>query len=342
MEKGNKKISGLILFVILLIQIIAFNYSATIYKGFADNHARLNESKIEINTTLITSTIREQQRNSLLSIKQSWMQVLEEHSGLSLIKQTNGMPEYSNGIETILYDSETMYKLLRNTNVYDIYNIATNNLLLSEATPQWDILKINKILSILVSPMKNFGNNGGIVVYDSNSGTILLDTTSIQRISNGGTMSIFDDASHPLNKNPKDTEKTINNDFKLKKDSLISSSIVYMFNEPTAMGDKANDFNKYKLGDYNRQFIESLILPFETLGFNGQPMQLTLLSIVDEQDVTYAYKDVMKDLEDSILKNQQLFGKTTIILFGSIICTMIIMLISLFNSKQKIYDEEKE
>lgn len=341
MKKGNKKISGLILFVILLIQILAFNYSAMIYKSFADNHARLEESKVTINTTLITNTVREQQRNTLSSIKQSWMQILENHSGLSLVKQNDGFPEYHNEIEEIQFDATTMYKVSRESNTYDIFDKDTDKLLIVKAKPQWQINNINKILDMLVSPIKNFGNNGGIVVYDSNSGIILLDTTSTQRLRDGKPVSIFKDFENPQNKNIEDTTNTINNNFRLKKDSLVSSSIIYMFNEPTAMGNDAGDFDKYKLGDYKRQFVESSVLPYETLGFDGQPMQLTILSIVDEQDVTSSYKHAMSDLEDSISTNQILFGKTTFVLFGSIICTMIIMVIALFNSKNKICDEDE-
>lgn len=335
MKKNKQGVTGIIFFVILLVQIFAFNYSASIYRSFVDNHNALDKSRVNINTTLVAGTIREQQRDSLSSIKQSWMKFLESNPKVSLIEHDGILPLYENENKSIGFNSETMIKVKKESNIFDIYDKDSHTLLIANAKPQWNTEKVDEILGMLVAPIKNFGNNGGIIVFDSYSGQIFLDTTSSQRIRDGEYSSMFEDDKHAYNQNPEACKGVIDKYFKLKKDSVNSSGIVYMFNEPAAMGKDAANFEKYKLGEYNRQFIEASILPYETLGFDGQPMQLSILSVVDEQDVMHNYKSTMTDLESSIAKNEELFGKATVILFISIICTMIIMVIALYKIKYK-------
>lgn len=335
MKKSKQSVTGIVFFVILLVQIFAFNYSASIYRSFVDNHNALDKSRVEINTTLVTGTIREQQRDSLSSIKQSWMKFLESNPNVSLIEHEGDLPLYRNEEDSIGFDSNIMLKVKKESNIFDIYEKNTNKLLIANAKPQWNTEKVDEILAMLVAPIKNFGNNGGIIVFDSYSGQIFLDTTSSQRIRDGEYASMFEDDKHINNQNPEACKEVIEKYFKLKKDSVKSSGIIYMFNESAAMGKEAANFDKYKLGEYNRQFIEASILPYETLGFDGQPMQLTILSVVDEQDVMHNYKSTMSDLENNIAKNEELFGKATVILFISIICTMVVMMIALYKIKFK-------
>lgn len=331
----NKKNIGIIFFVLLLVQIIAFNYSISIYNGFIDNHKRLEKTQVEINTALITETVREQQKNTLSATKQSWMQYLYTHQNISLIERVDGKPLYSNDSTSILFDQDTMYKISKGENKYDIFNKETSELLINDAQPQWKKEEVEKILNVLIKPMKMFGNNGGVIVYDSNSGKVFLDTTSSERLRDTNEYSIFEDYNNKKNQNISETKDVIENFFKLKKDSNRASSIIYMFKEPTKMGDEANNFTKYPLGEYNREFIELAILPYESIGFEGQPLQLTMLSIVDEQDITFAYEKTSCELRESLKTNMMLYGKTSMILFTSIICTMIIMIYTLYKFKYK-------
>lgn len=339
MKEKNMKNIGIVFFVILLIQIFAFNYSASIYRGFVDNHKKLQQSQVDMNTALITDTVREQQKNTLSSTKQSWMKYLEEHPTIKLIEQIDGKPVYANKETSILFDQDAMYKVNKGNNEYDIKDKKTDELLIENAQPRWNTEEVEKILDVLVKPIKMFGNNGGIIVYDSNTGKIVLDTTSIERLRDGNEHFIFEDDKHYKNKNVSETKEVIDNFFKLKKDSNRVSSIIYMFNESTKMGNDADDFTKYPLGRYNREFIELAVLPYESIGFDGQPLQLTMLSIVDEHDVTAAYENVLSNIEESLKTNMILYGKTSMVLFISIICTMIVMLFALYKIK---YNEIKD
>lgn len=340
MKERNKKNIGLVFFVILLIQIFAFNYSTSIYKGFVENHKRLQESQIDLNTALISDTVREQQKNTLSATKQSWMQYLYEHPEISLIEQVDGKPIYINDYSSILFDQDTMYRVSKGENRYDIKRKNTDELLIDNAQPQWNTEEVERILNVLVKPIKMFGNNGGIIVYDSNTGKVVLDTTSTERLRETNEYSIFEDDKNPKNKNIEETKKVIEDFFKFKKDSNRVSSIIYMFNESTIMGDDAGNFTKYPLGEYNREFIELAVLPYESIGFEGQPLQLTMLSVVDEHDVTAAYKNVLKHIAESLETNMILYGKTSVVLFTSIICTMIVMLYSLYKIKYKEVKDE--
>ena len=114
-----------------------------------------------------------------------------------------------------------------------------------------------------------------------------------------------------------------------------------MFNEETKMGTCASNFAKYPLGDYNRQFVEMSIIPYETIGFDGQPMQLTVLSVVDEQDVFYAYKEISLKYKNIIVDNKQLYEKASMILIFSLVATMIVMLIALYVIKYRFNCDEK-
>lgn len=340
MKERNKKNIGIVFFVILLIQIFAFNYSASIYTGFVDNHKQLQQSQVDMNTALITDTVREQQKNTLSSTKQSWIKYLEEHPNIKLIKQVDGKPVYANNEKSLLFDEKIMYKVSKGNHEYDIRNKDTDELLIANSQPQWNAEEVEKILDVLVRPIKMFGNNGGIIVYDSNTGKIVLDTTSTQRLKDGKEHSIFEDDKHYKNKNVLETKEVIEDFFKLKRDSNRVSSIIYMFNESTIMGNDANDFTKYPLGEYDRQFIESAVLPYESIGFEGQPLQLTMLSVVDEHDVTAAYANILDDIAKSLETNMILYGKTSVVLFTSIICTMIVMLVALYKIKYKNLKDE--
>lgn len=340
MKKKNKKNIGLVFFVILLIQIIAFNYSLSIYNGFVDNHNRLQHSQTEMNSALIKDTVREQQKNTLSATKQSWMQYLYEHQDVSLIEQVDGKPIYANDSTSILFDQNAMYKISKGENRYDIFNKETDELILNNAQPQWKNEEVEKILNVLVKPIKMFGNNGGIIVYDSNTGKVFLDTTSTERLRDTTEYSIFEDDKNPKNQNVSETKEVIENFFRFKKDSNRVSSIIYMFNESTIMGKDADNFTKYPLGEYNRQFIELAILPYESVGFEGQPSQLTMLSVADEHDVTAAYENILTEISESLKTNMILYGKTSMVLFTSIICTMVVMLYALYKIKYKEVKDE--
>ena len=72
------------------------------------------------------------------------------------------------------------------------------------------------------------------------------------------------------------------------------------------------------------------ILPYESVGFYGEPLQLTILSVADEQDIFSPYIDHTKNVEKCFIINEQLYEKLCKVLIISIFTMMVIMIITLF------------
>lgn len=328
-NKKQNKIFFYIMIVFLVVQILALNWIFTIEKHSKKVTNTIGEELVNNDNILISDIVRPQQRFMANSIKQSWMKYIED-TKYSLIEENHeGKPIYSNDIRSIPFDKETMYKEKKTSNIYDIYSKDNNVLLLSDCKPQWNKSQVHQILNFLVAPIKSFGNNGGIIVFDSNTGQIFLDTTPANRKEHSPNLSIYDDYKNIINKNPDQTRAEIYN-FIDKKDSNRLSSFVYSFNEPTKMGDQSLNFKKYPLGDFNRLFVEKLILPYETFGFDGQPMQLTMLIMSDEQDISKAYKDNTQAINANIQYINETLDKAIFILLISTLITMIVLLISIY------------
>lgn len=315
-------------FSLLIVQICLINSIVYVCKEYTTNSANLEETRVQNEEILISDTIRGQQRYMLSSIKQSWIKYLELYGDNLLAKDNEGHPIYKNEESHIGFNNEIMYKVQKESNNFDIYNREDDSLLIENAKPKWNSEEVEKILSLFVAPVKSFGNNGGVIAFDSYSGEIFLDTTNINRKG-----SIFEDHLNKLNKNPEETLLAINNHMVIKKDSDRSTEFVYLFNEETIMGEDAENFKLYPLGKYKRQFIEKLILPYETFGFDGQPMQLTIMLIADEQDIYKAYKSNIENFDDALIINEELYAKTTIILIISTLIIMMTMLLAVYTLK---------
>lgn len=327
--KGKKK--NIIFYTLLslfVLDIFLFNWSLSSISKFETLSNQMKNSEIKNEQTLITDTVRTQQRYIANSVRESWMKYIDDQDDFSLIKEKDGLPVYSNGDSSTVFNDKTMYKVKVKDNIFDIYDKNGNKLVISNASPEWDTYKVNSILNLLVKPIKSFGNNGGIIVFDSYNGHVFLDTTPANRTEDNPSLSIFNDYDNPKNKNPELTKEEINN-FIEKKNSDRSSSFTYMFNDGTQMTDP-NDFSKYKLGDYNRLFVEKIVLPYETFGFDGQPMQLTMLVISNEQDIYKAFKADNEQFETAITKTDKILDN--IAWFGGAITVvfMIVILIALY------------
>lgn len=187
--------------------------------------------------------------------------------------------------------------------------------------PIWNKEEIDNILNYIVAPIKSYGNEGGIIVYDSYSGEIFLDTTKTNR-SIGSN--IFLDYNNPNCKNINATKDAITSYLKVKKDSNTNENFIYLFDESENI-DNPNDLRNYPLGKYNRIFIEKMILPYESFGFDGQPMQLTVLITTTENDIYSNFKDNNDNIRNLIVDSQLLNNKVYTILIVNIIISMIIL-----------------
>ena len=331
MKKNNKKnsIFFYILIVLLILQILSLNWIFAIKEKSKSTINSINRDLVTNDNILVNDIVRPQQRFIADSIKQSWMKYIED-TKTSLIKENHeGKPIYSNETRSIPFDKNTMYRNKVGNNKYDIYSKENKMLLLTDCKPEWDIYHVQQILNFLVAPVKSFGNDGGIIVFDSNTGKIFLDTTPANRKEKEPNLSIFEDYKNKLNKNPIQTKREINN-FITKKDSNRLSSFVYSFNESKQMGNNVLNFKEYPLGQYDRLFVEKLVLPYETFGFDGQPMQLTMLIMSDEQDISKAYKENDLSIDENIKTMNEILERTTLILFISTIITMIVILIAVY------------
>lgn len=324
MNAKLKKRLFLFFLILFIFQIFFFSEITKLSYKYPNAIESLNEGKVQNQIILINNTVRNQQRLMLQSIKQSWINyITNEDKKLIEVDDTYGVyPVYkTDDGDKILYDSLSMYKEKTELNYYNIYSKGNDALLLANAKPEWNEDELNKILDLLVAPIKTFGNNGGVIVYDSNSGEIFLDTTPANRLKNGEN-NIFKDDQSAYCKNKTETLYGIEKCIKIKKDSDSIEDFIYMFNEEHIMGNDSDNFEKYPLGDYNRQFIEKMILPYESFGFDGQPMQLTVLLVSDEQDIYSAYKYNDDNITKSLNITLELNSKTTIILISSIFITM--------------------
>lgn len=150
----------------------------------------------------------------------------------------------------------------------------------------WNKKELSTALNVIVEPIKVFGRNGGIIVFDSNNGEIFLDTTPIKR-----TGKMHDDK---FSKNQ--IEELLE-----KKDTILEDSIIYLAHEKEMTKEEAMDFKANPIGQHKRQFIEKAILPFESFGFGfSEDKQLTILVVADERDVFNSF------IEDSNKFNEEM------------------------------------
>ena len=289
-------------------------------------NSSIDNCKSALSIAFVDNTVRTQQRMTLSAIKQSWMNYTITFDKKLIEKDEYSNPIYANANSQIAYNSSKMHKDLISSNFYNIYD-EENNLILENATPQWNIANLKEILNIIVEPQKNFGNSGGFIVYDSYSGQVFLDTTNQNRLTIDKNYNIFYDDESRICKNKYATKDAIINYLMLRKDTDGIENFTYLFCEENNV---TNDFQTYPLGNYSRQFIEKIILPYESFGFNGQPMQLTILSVVDENDISSAFKsniDTIDKTMDNISNNHNII---IISIYISFILNMLMLIITVY------------
>ena len=182
---------------------------------------------------------------------------------------------------------------------------------------QMDKEEVVKLLNLLLSSRKQFGSNGGFIAFNSRTGEILIDTTPVNRIGN-----IYLDSKNQLNKNSKESAQVIDKIFRGYDSTTITSNATYMFNEETEMGDSINDFYKYPLGDYNRLFVEKIILPYESLGFESSNEQITVLSLASEKDVINGMDSAEESLDNFIATGNSISDNIYVLAIISIAIAM--------------------
>ena len=333
---------SIVFIVFFFIQVICFSFIQKSFCDFKNANDSLYNNFNERNSLLINETVRNEQRYNIQSIKQSWINYLNiEKKSIIETDSTGSYPLYKNGNDFIYYNSDTMYRIKTHSNYFNIYSKKDESLLIDNAKPVWNRNQLDYLLNLLAAPVKSFGNNGGIIVYDSYSGEVFLDTTPTNRTDSN--LSIFEDYKNPKCKNNYDVENNIDTFMSLKKDSESIDHFIYLFNEPNIYSNsEASNFNKYPLGKYNREFVEKIILPYESFGFEGQSMKLTLLLVTDEQDITSIYINNTESFYKHINIIDNVYALTIITIILIIAINMIIFIFISYILKYKFKNDNAE
>lgn len=195
--------------------------------------------------------------------------------------------------------------------------------------------EVTRLLNLLLSSRKQFGPNGGFIAFNSKTGEILIDTTPIGRTGN-----IFLDSKDPLNKNVTETNIVVNSIFRGYDSTTSTTNATYMFNEPTKMGNESNNFRKFTLGEYNRLFVEKIILPYESLGFEASNEQITVLSLVNERDIVNGLESSVESFKDFMFTGNKISKNIYALAIVSIFIAMANVLNFLYVIQRVRYNQE--
>lgn len=215
------------------------------------------------------------------------------------------------------------------------YQLLKNKQKLITESNNWDTTVLERCLNASAKPYKLYGNNSGIIVFDSDTGKIFLDTTPINRVKKYPNKLIFQDYTLDECKNKTQSLKAFNLWLKNNKDSNSNSeNFIYLFNESTKFTD-VYDYEKYPLGQYNRIFVSKKILPSESYGFYGQDKNLTVMIFTDEQDVFNHYNSINSNINNNISLIANNMSLSLYILILSTFITMLFMFFLLLTIKTR-------
>jgi hypothetical protein len=347
MEKQKRAIS-MIFVVLLFVQLFVFYEVSQLAGDFNETINVSNKTAVTMEEQFVSQTIRGQQRIMLNTIRQEWMQYLVENKDVELLlKDKNGLYIYANKDgNSVSFDDKTMTISKSVDNYYIIRNRKTDKVILDKCRQQWNTDQVKKILNIIATPVKAFGSTGDVIIFDSFTGEMIIDNSedckdTPEVLNKDGKRYITLDYKHRNNKNPTASKRVIDNEMMWRKDTDVNSGMVYYFNEPVDMKDDANNFEKYPLGQYNREFQEKIILPYESVGIDGQPMQITIVLGAQEKEIFSAFKiaeqyfvtmqkDINKNIEEGIL-----FPLISVIL------SLIVITLAIFITKLCAYQCKK-
>lgn len=321
--------------VLLMVQIVLLSYMQGLAKEADSASAKFTSYKTAAQTAFIDNTIRAQERKMLSAMRESWISYLELNPETQLLqKDENGFYIYENSDkQTLCLNPATMYAEKQVNKRYNVYAKKGGELLLENATLQWNDEEIKDILNIVAAPSKAFGQSGNVVVFDSSTGEIILDTQSGKAVlgfvgSDGKRYITLDDQ---LSKNA-----TLIQQYMQKADSDVNTRMVSTLNETTIMDDPSN-FGTYPLGQYSREFQEKVILPYQTVGVDGQDMQLTIVLGAQEQEIMSEYKDVLAQYDSMTSEASTTYQKIIVIPMISMTMCLLIILFAIFNSQATAY-----
>lgn len=343
--KRIKNVSSILFIVILIIQVFAFGYITHANDNIDSNITEITALKADLSDTFINDIVRQQQRRTLNSIRQSWIQYITINNS-EILEKCDNKYVFRNKKSSINFDPKTMMKIKNVNNLYSIVDRESGNILLNDARPCWNKQTITDILNIIAYPNKTFGENSHIIVYDLFSGEILMDNASSNSLCN----EVLDCSKNknlnlyykiPENKNP-EQYKTLITKLMNRNDSQQFTKLTSLFYESSNLDfNKLDDFNVYPFGDYNREFIEKIVLPYESIGIEGLDMQLGVLITSQEKELYTIYKDNI-DKYDTTLnllnKEKEILKVIPIV---SMLLSLVIIVVALFSIRLSAYYGKK-
>jgi hypothetical protein len=331
-----KKLFTMVFACIFIIQVFLISGINILKYKLENIKPSADAYKVELQTTFIKNTVRGQMRRQLDAIRQSWVLYIQKHpEEQPLLRDSNGFLIYSNSKgDTISYNPATMDRVKITGYAYNIKD-KNGNILAQNVRPQWNIEVVKNIINIIASPVKAFGTTGDIIVFDSYTGEMLLDNSedckdSPEVLGQDGKRYITLDYKHKNNKNPEATKRVVEQELMWRKDTDENTGIVYYFNEPTDMGTDANNFQKYPLGQYNREFQEKIILPYESVGVDGENAQITVVLGAQESEIYNVYKNIENNYEYQVNSIQTQTELLIIYPIISIILSIIVTILAIF------------
>lgn len=342
MEK-QKRVMSILFIVLLLIQLFVFYEVSYLEEDFNVINNTYSELHSSTEQNFIEDVVRPQQRLMLSTIRQSWVQYLITHKEVELLlKDNKGKYIYANAKgKTIAYDEKTMI-VQKDLSYFDIKDKKTGKILLSNCRQQWNKDQVKTILDIIATPVKSFGSTGDIIIFDSFTGEMIIDNSedckdTPEVLGADGKRYITLDYKHPANKNPEACKRVVEEEMMWKRDTDQNSKMIYYFSEAIDMGKDAEDFTKYPLGEYNREFQEKIILPYESVGVEGQPMQITIVLGAQEKEVSAAFKKTDKRFDDIQKTFSDTTAKGVIFPLISITISLVVILLAMFMLRLNAY-----
>lgn len=330
-----KNVASVFFIIILAFQVFTLGYVAQSGDKINTEINAIKDIKVSVSEKLINDMIRQEERQALNSIRQSWLQYITINNNDILVKSKDKFLFKNSSGEYIYYDPSYMNKTKDIKGNYTITDNSTNNVLITNARPVWNTQTINDILNVIIYPNKTFGENSNIIVYDLYDGTILMDNyseaiNSKDVLDTNGVPNLYNYTKHPNNLNPTQYKDLLPKLF-TRSDTQIYTQLISLFHEgrPNLKDEDINNFSIYDLGDLNRGFVEKIVLPYESVGIEGLDMQLGVMIIVQEEDIYQIYKDDIKQFEsniESLIKEKELICMLPII---SVIASLLVIMIAI-------------
>lgn len=308
----KKKIMPILLSAILILQCVLYNMILPISDRLQEKADSLESISTELSELFIKDTIRAEQREVLNAIRQAWVQYVTINKDIELLLKEDGKYVYINERnERILFDPETMKIHKNDQSFYCIYDKQTNKLLIDYARPQWNKEVVQEVLSVVANPARMFDTSSELIAFDIYTGDIFLNTGSY-----------IDESIIKLLMQKNDTQRNT---------GLIS--LHYEKGDMTL--EHANDFSTYKLGKYDRLFIEKVVLPYESVGVEGLDMQIGISIAVRESELMKPYQSTLSDYNDLIKSLSTMAMSLKIVPKLIVIGSIVIIFMSLIIARKK-------